>query len=130
MNNNYVKILDKLSFTILDLKKSIDNTPHKVNEDQKIHILLDDLLDKLDYTTNLIMYFNQTAITGVLKELPNGRFEIENYEIMCNSPLEVYSTEYDDWFLGRIEYNKQYYFCCDDLDNPLLYNGMKVKIRI
>lgn len=130
MNSNYIKILDKLSFTILDFKKSIDSTPQKINEDRKIHILLDDLLDKLDDATNLIKYFNQTAITGILKELPNGRYGIDNYEITCNTPLEVYSYEYDDWFLGRIEYSNRYYFCCDELDNPLLFSGMKVKIRI
>ena len=131
MNTDYMKILDKLTFTLKDIiASSMYNTPNEIYEDKKIHFLLDKLLDDLNYTMNLIKYFNKTSIIGYLKELPNGRFEIENYELSCNSPLEIYSEEYDDWFLGRVEYKDKYYFCCDELDNPLLSNGIKVKIRV
>ena len=130
MEYNYLKVLDKLAFVLSDIDKLINETTPKTFEDKKVSILLDNIIDEIKYTIARIEYFKKEPITGFLQEKGNGRFEIAGYELTCGNALEVYSEEYSKWFFGRVEYNDKYYFHCMDLDNPSLYSGIQVRVRI
>lgn len=130
MNINYIKALNKLKFTMIDMEKIINNGNAKSFEDKQICLLFENLLEDVRLLTHKIEYYSKTPISGVIHELPNGHFEIRGHELTCGSPLEIFSKRYDEWFPGRVEYDDKYYFYCGDLGNPALYVGMEARIRI
>lgn len=130
MNINYIKALNKIKFTMTDIEKIINSDNVKSFEEKQICLLFENLIEDLKLVTHKIEYFSKTPISGVIRELPNGHFEIRGFELTCGSPLEIFSEKNDEWFTGRVEYDDKYYFCCGDLDNPALYTGMVVRIRI
>lgn len=87
-------------------------------------------MEEIKSTVLHIEYFDQQCVTGILTELPNGRFDINGHEPACGSPLEIYSTELGEWIVGRIEYKDKYYFCSNDFDDLDLYSGMQARIRV
>lgn len=130
MNYDYMKVLNKLKFTIIDIEKEIYCDSRKSYEDMQICTMLENLLEDMKFATYRIEYYSKTPISGLINELPNGHFEIHGHELMCGSSLEIFSEKYSDWFLGRVEYDDKYFFYSDDLGNPTLYTGMQARIRI
>lgn len=130
MHINYLKSLDKLNSARIEIENLISSTNKNSFEDMQISRLLQNLLDLMKSTILDIEYFNQQCVAGILTELPNGRFELNDHELTCGSPLEIYSTEFNEWIVGRIEYRNKYYFCNNDLDHLILYSGMQARIRV
>lgn len=130
MHINYLKSLDKLNTTRIEVEKLISATNKNSFEDIQISKLFQNLLTEIKSTILDIEYFDQQCITGILTELPNGRFDFNGYELTCGSPLEIYSSELSEWILGRVEYRDKYYFYCNDLDYVTLYSGMHARIRV
>lgn len=130
MNINYIKAFNKLKFTMIDMEKMIKNGSEKSFEDKQICLLFENLLEDVRLLTHKIEYYSKTPISGVIRELPNGHFEIRGHELTCGSSLEIFSERYGEWFPGRVEYDNKYYFYCSDLGNPALYTGMEARIRI
>jgi hypothetical protein len=130
MQINYLKSLDKLNAVRIEIEKLISSTNKNSFEDMQISTLLQNLLEEIKSTVHDIEYFDQPCVTGILAELPNGRFDISGYELTCGCPLEIYSTKLGEWILGRVEYMNKYYFCCNDLDELTLYSGMQARIRM
>ena len=130
MNINYIKALNKLKFTIIDIEKMINDDNSKSFEDRQVGRLFMILLEDLKLVTHKIEYYSKPPISGVIHSLPNGHFEIQGHELTCGSSLEIYSEKHGEWFLGRVEYDDKYYLCCSYLDNPVLYTGMEARIRL
>lgn len=130
MDINYIKALNKLKFSVIDIEKMIDDGNAKSFEDKQICLLFDNLLEDMRLVTHKIEYYCKAPILGVIRELTNGHFEIQGHELTCSSPLEIFSDKYSEWFPGRVEYDDKYYFYCSDLGNPALYSGMVARIRI
>lgn len=129
MHNNYLKAADKLRFALADLKKIIDETPCYSFEDRKALAALELMAVGIQSGIFDIEHYKQQAMEGILRELPNGRFELGGIELTCGNSMEVYAREEDEWFSGRVEYGGSYYFYCWDLRNPGLFEGMRARIR-
>lgn len=99
-------------------------------EDNKVTAELEDLVERLRTAENIIKYFFRPVQEGRLFGLSNGRFEINGNEISCGFPLEVFWEDENCWLSGRVEHNNGYYFYSYDMGHPMLYAGMKCRIRV
>jgi hypothetical protein len=132
MNINLLKAADKLLFAVNDIGKLIRDMEGKNSfEDAKVLEILRQITEQMRNAEGEIRHFSKPAKEGRLRELPNGRFEVAGIELRCGYPVEIYSDKYREWFDGRVEHaNGHYYFYCSDLEHPILYTGMKARVRI
>lgn len=100
MNINYLKALNKLTVSVIDIEKSINNTNIESFEDKQACRLFENVLEDMKLVTLKIKYYSKTPIIGVLHELPNGRFDIKGHELTCGSSLEVFQKSSANGFLA------------------------------
>lgn len=129
MNLYFKKSLDKLKAAAIAIESSIDLVENHSFEDRQISSVLETVLEDINTAIANIEYFNREAITGVLEQLPNGRFCLEGYELTCGRVLELYAAETQEWVLGRIEHQGTYYFYGNDLETQSLHAGMRARLR-
>lgn len=129
MNIKYIRAINNFKFMAMDIEKILNSNSCKSFEDQQICLLLENVLEEFEVVIHRIEYFNKTPISGTLHKLPNGHFEIQGHELTCGNSLEIFSEMSGEWFLGRVEYDENYYFHCSDVGNPTLFNGMLARIR-
>lgn len=139
MHINYLIARENISSLKKELEKLIDSAPSNTFEDRKGSLALENAIKSLDSCTKSIDRFSAPTIEGKLKEYANTqKFELIKNDgqgvgwlFGCSSLLEVYSDKYEDWFAGSVENNgNSYYFKSISLENPMLYTGMKARIRI
>lgn len=143
MNNNYLKIIDKIELLKEEIENLSRSAEHKTYEDKEAYHIVENLADQLDTIVYKLKRLSWPAIEGKLQEDPErGKFElIRNdtgrgigWQLSCGSYLEVYDEDTGEWYPGRVEHTTKngctgYYFVNGELDSPFLYTGMHVRIR-
>lgn len=116
-----------------DVDKLLDKTP-KGFENKKAYRTFEKLLEQLEDAEANISHYLQSTVEGRLAIEHNDKFSLKGIVLSCGSQLEMYDRESNEWFSGRVEYRHKdplgYYFYCYDLDNPNLYEGMRVRKRV
>ena len=140
MNNNYLKIKDKLTYLKRDLENVLEEGHNKTFEDGIAYNYVEDLIERLDTAIYKIEHFSKSVIEGTLQETDGGKFELLDRKgkyvtyFSCGSPIECY-VEYDgdlQWVSGRVEHTTRdgysgYYFYGGE--KPFLYSGMRARVR-
>lgn len=72
-------------------------------------------------------------IEGTLWKNNFGRYEVEDHEFTCNSPIQIFHSESGYWLVGRVEHAPKlsgYYFFSEYPDIPSfpLWEGMRVRV--
>lgn len=136
MDMNYLKSINKLTYTLYAIEKRMNEGPLKGFEDKKAYGVLYCLKIELESAVNELETLSRPALEGKLQENEYGKFELidENGQSVrtfsCGCYIEVYSDEEREWYCGRVEHTDgHYYFFCPELEHPVLYTGMKARIR-
>lgn len=129
LSNEYVS----LQFNIYSLSEKIEkvlcNNKTESMENIEVILQLEKLNEQLHDVTLEIDYYKKPVEEGKLVRLTNGRFSLNNNELSCGYPIEVWWNEEERWVVGRVEYSDEYYFYNKKMQHPKLYDGMKVRIR-
>lgn len=143
MNNEFIKanyLVSDLNYKLKAIFDDLDENYHtNINslEDERAYDKLEYLIDAIDDFERDIKYLSSDDKEGFLKLHYSNKFYIvyddntESELLSCGHSLEILVD--DEWHIGRVEYsweinNKGYYYY--GLDNPLLYEGMRVRKRV
>lgn len=129
MDENYLSFKDELKNTLCKLKYIANSSDKKGLANNHITKEIEYMFGEIESVIELINYYSLEAEQGILSQKENGRFELLGQELTCGDSLEMYSSEYQEWFIGSVEYGDKYYLKCDDLRNPYLSIGMKARLR-
>lgn len=144
MDINYLKALDKLSFSKAEIERLWEEAQKqgKSFEDKQAYNILENIIGEMEAAVDRLKRYSLPTIEGKLREMDNGKFELLDDSgkyityFSCGSMIECYCyDEYEEenrWFSGRVEYKSEndqrgYYF--SGADRPFLYTGMRARIR-
>lgn len=132
MNKEYINALDIIENTLYKLNKIYQLDLDTTMEDKNVYRTIENLIGELESAKWTIEYFAKPVKEGHLVENNQNKFYIEfvdgttSYPLSCGYAIEAYLD--GEWHVGRIEHNtKGYYF--HGADKPMLYRGMRVRIR-
>lgn len=138
MGTNYSEAVSLIQNTKIRLEKILIKA-NKSYEDKKSLIIIQKLFSDIETAADTIESYSRPIKEGYLIENPDGQFEIEcvngggSYPLCCGMEIEILISV-DGWIAGRVEYtimhNKGYYFHNEELKHPILYSGMKTRIRV
>lgn len=145
MNIHYIKAMDKLILAKSEIEKLFEQVQEvgKCFEDKEAYFILENIIEKMDIAAYRLKRLSLPTIEGKLQEdCEFKKFELIRQDtgkglgwfFSCGDYLEVFDPETDEWYSGRIEHTTRngitgYYFVNNELGNPFLYTGMKVRIR-
>lgn len=133
MNKEYKRALSIAEKTLCDLKEIHANAEYKEFEDSKALKALEEVIEEMEGFIREIKHFLKPAKEGYLNINLRDRFELNNTELTCGYPIEMYNSKYDEWENGRIEHDSKYngyYFYNYDGGNRKLSSGAKARIRV
>lgn len=145
MNIHYLKAIDKLIFAKSDIEKLFEQGQEvgKSFEDKEAYYILENIIEKMDTAAFRLKRLSLPSIEGKLQEdCERKKFELIRQDtgkglgwfFSCGDYLEVFDPETDEWYSGRVEHTTRdsttgYYFVNNEIGNPFLYTGMRVRIR-
>ena len=142
IDNKLTEYINKIQALKLDLDNLVDEYSANDSVDEIIYSDLAHIGEVLETYLVDVEYYSKDTEICYLKKNKFAKFDaLSGFDgkclatLHCGSALELYAfdkyDECDKWFIGRVEHNKQkgYYFCCEDLDNPALHDGMRVRVR-
>jgi hypothetical protein len=130
MDNNYLEAIKTLESTSATLDRILDKASCQSFEDIKAYKILERVIEKVEDSISDLKYFSKDLMYGTLYKLDNGKYAIneDNY-FSCGYDIEVWSESDQEWQVGRVEHNRDYYFYNYDGDNFELSEGLRVRIR-
>ena len=143
MNENYLKILDRATFTKSEIERLFqDAQDSKGFENNRAYSIVETLVEQLDTVIYKLKRLSMPAVEGKLQEdTSRNKFELIRSDngrglgwfFSCGDYLEVMGDD-GEWYSGRVEHTKRdgytgYYFCNDDIENPFLFTGMVARVR-
>lgn len=145
MNNSYLKALERLRCAKSEIESlweegQEDNTGF---ENKQAYRILENFIENMDTAVYKLNRYSLQAVEGELHEDSyRNKFELIRFDngksigylFSCGDYLEAFDNESREWYAGRVEHTTRngvtgYYFYCNDLENPFLYNGMKARVR-
>ncbi len=133
MDKEYLMAVSIAEKTLSDMQKIQAKAPYKGMEDSKGCNVLENIINELESFIGEVKHYSRETREGYLKVGSNDRYSINNTELTCSYPIEVYNSEYNQWEAGRIEHNSKYggyYFYNHDGSHVPLFDGMKARLRI
>lgn len=136
LNSKYLSarnIVRNTKDELTTILESISSRDRDSIENNKAFYHLEYIIDKLDSVDNEFKYLNSDVKEGTLQILDYGKYFIayddgtESYPLSCGHGLEMWDSDEEEWIIGRVEYNKGYYFV--GRNKPYLFNGMRVRKR-
>ncbi|WPC42920.1 DUF5348 domain-containing protein [Clostridium sp. JS66] len=133
MNKNYTKALDIAENTLCRINSIYDNASTANFEDIRGCKATEKLIEDLEGFIRDIKHYSKPIQEGYLQLKSNGRYSLENIELTCGYPVEIYNTESHAWNDGRIEHSDKYngyYFYNYDENHIALNNNIRARVRI
>lgn len=139
MDTNYLKAVEIIQITRVNLKKIIIKANEKGFENKIAYSSIENLLSEFETVIDTIDYYSKPSKEGYLTKTTGGAYEIEyingesNSPLYCGNDIEI-SINGNEWKVGKIEStpkdNVGYYFYNGEPGSHKLYNGMKVRLRV
>lgn len=136
-NRLYTEYFSSISSLTEKLNNALDNLPcaKETMEEREIRYALQAAAEKLSNAKYVIEHFLKPTNEGYLKINSHGRFELDEHEFTCGSPIEVYLQEdieadiEEGWYSGRVEHSSDKGYCFYGPGKPPLHEGMRVRTR-
>lgn len=133
MNKEYIKALSIAEKTLREINKIYENVDNYEFEDIKACQAIERFKEEIESFTSEIRHYSKDIKEGSLTLASNGRYSLNDIELTCGYPLEVYNSEHQGWEAGKVEHSSKYggyYFYNYDGSHKPLFDGMKVRIRV
>ncbi|QAA30323.1 DUF5348 domain-containing protein [Clostridium manihotivorum] len=132
IDSEYMRAFNLVESTSKTLNKIYTQVKNNSFEDIKACEAMEKLIQDIDIFMWKVNHYSKSAKEGVLKLGSNDRYSINEIELTCGYPLEVYNAEYDQWEAGCVEHSNNfdgYYFQNNDGNSFALSNGMYCRVR-
>ncbi|APM37305.1 DUF5348 domain-containing protein [Clostridium kluyveri] len=133
MNKDYLRAMAIAENALIQLKGIYGRSEVKSFEDGKAYMALEKVLEDMGDFIRDIEHYSKETEQGYLQLNSSSRYMLNDVELTCGYPLEIYNTKYGVWEDGRIEHSSKYggyYFYNYDEENIPLNEGIKARIRI
>lgn len=133
MNKDYLTAVSIAEKTLSDMHRIQAKAPYRGMEDSKGCNALENIISELESFVGEVKHYSRETREGYLKIDSNDRYRINDTELTCGYPMEIYKEEYKEWEAGRVEFSSNYdgyYFYNYDGSHVPLFEGMKARIRI
>lgn len=133
MDKEYLKSMAIAENALIQIKGICDNVPIESFEDKKACKALVKVIEDLEDFIRDIKHYSKHVEQGYLLLNSNGRYVLNNTELTCGYPVEIYNTKYNEWNDGRIEHSSKYYgyyFYNYDEEHIVLNDGIKARVRV
>jgi hypothetical protein len=120
MDDNYMKALNVSEETLNRINSIYEKSAITSFED------LEDFIRTIEH-------YSKDTSEGYLELNSNGRYVLNDTELTCGYPVELWNNKSHSWNDGRIEHSDEYggyYFYNYDEEHIVLSDGIKARVRI
>ncbi|MTK13906.1 MAG: hypothetical protein F8N39_18145 [Clostridiaceae bacterium] len=133
MNKEYLKAMTIAENALIQLKGLYDKASTEEFDNRKACKSLEKFIEDIEDFVRDIKHYSKDTELGYLQLNSNGRYVLNDTELTCGYPIEIYNTKYNEWNDGRIEHSSEYdgyYFYNYDKDHIVLNDCVKARIRV
>lgn len=133
LDKEYLKSMAISQIALIQIKGICNKVPIESFEDRKAYKALVKAIEDLEDFIRDVKHYSKDTEEGYLLLNSNGRYLLNNTELTCGYPVEIYNTKYNEWNDGRIEHSSKYcgyYFYNYDEEHIALNEGIKARVRV
>lgn len=133
MDDNYMKALNVSEETLNRINSIYEKSAITSFEDIRACKATEKVIEDLEDFIRTIEHYSKDTSEGYLELNSNGRYVLNDTELTCGYPVELWNNKSHSWNDGRIEHSDEYggyYFYNYDEEHIVLSDGIKARVRI